>query len=38
MISTALPNPPRWLPVRIVLGGMTKVGTGCFDVMLPLSN
>lgn len=23
---------------RIVLGGMTKVGTGCFDVMLPLSS
>jgi hypothetical protein len=22
MISTVLPNPPRWLPVRIVLGGM----------------
>ena len=22
MISTVLPNPPRWLPVRVVLGGM----------------
>lgn len=22
MISTILPNPPRWLPVRVVLGGM----------------
>jgi hypothetical protein len=37
MISTALPNPPRWLPVRIVLGGMLAAcvialsgGAGCF--------
>lgn len=22
MISTVLPNPPRWLPMRVVLGGM----------------